>query len=174
MQVRKQQLELDMEIYIGSLLEGETEAQVGEPRELVAHTECRLSSAQGLPSGSFMDTGRRASPGLFLLSMNLSQFTGLGCPTNWSNWARLGKWAVRSRTQPASSGRPGQSYSDFAELAAHARVHNDADTDTPGSLRVCVCVCVCWGRGNLGASTPPTASAIESLSLRVEGNTERG
>ena len=163
-----------MNVYIGSLLEGETEAQVGEPRELVAHTECRLSSAQGLPSGSFMDTGRRASPGLFLLSMNLSQFTGLGCPTNWSNWARLGKWAVRSRTQPASSGRPGQSYSDFAELAAHARVHNDADTDTPGSLRVCVCVCVCWGRGNLGASTPPTASAIESLSLRVEGNTERG
>ena len=84
---------------------------------------------------------------------------------------QVGKWAVRSRTQPASSGRPGQSYGDFAELAAHARVHSVADTDTPGSLRVCVCVCVCWGRGNLGASTPPTASAIESLSLGVEGDT---
>lgn len=66
-----------MNVYIGSLVEGETEAQVGEPSELVAHAECRLSSAQGLPSRSFMDTGRRASPGLFLLSMNLSQLTGL-------------------------------------------------------------------------------------------------
>ena len=161
-----------MNVYIGSLLEGETEAQVGEPSELVAHTECRLSSAQGLPSRSFMDTGRRASPCPFLLCMNLSQLTGWAALLiGWSNWARLGKWAVRSRTQPASSGRPDQSYSDFAELAAHARVHNDADTDTPGSLRVCVCVC--WGRGNLGASTPPTASAMESLSLGVEGNTER-
>lgn len=162
-----------MNVCIGSVVEGETEAHRGEPSGLVAHAGRILSlpSAQGLLCHSFMDWGRgeAGESSLFLLSISLTFSADWAaplevvCPQIGATGPDWGGGLRGAGTRPASSRHPGWSCTIVLSWPTTQRVMT-LTRGTPGSLRIC--------GGAPGASTAPTASAMASSPFRTEEDSE--